>query len=86
MKAQLLKICAIIFVAASLSSCATVFGGRVSDCQRTIPAKGEPRREVRSAALILDVLFFPPGVAIDLATGAIFKPCTSKPSPTPETK
>lgn len=61
-----------------LSSCATVFGGRVSECQRTMPAKGEPSREVRSAALILDLLLFPPGIAVDYATGAIYKPCVKK--------
>lgn len=77
MKTAIQLLCLIAAVL-SLSSCATVFGGRVSECQRTMPAKGEPAREVRSAALIFDVLFFPPGVAIDYATGAIYKPCTKK--------
>jgi hypothetical protein len=28
--------------------------------------------------LILDVLLFVPGVIVDFATGAIYKPCTNK--------
>jgi hypothetical protein len=58
-----------------LSSCATVFGGRVSECQRTPTAKDQPKKEVRGAALILDVLLFPPGIFVDFSTGAIYKPC-----------
>ena len=58
-----------------LTSCATVLGGRVGPCQRTPPEKGKPMREVRSAALIADLILFPPGIFIDFMTGAIFKPC-----------
>jgi hypothetical protein len=57
------------------SSCATVFGGQVSDCQRTKPAPGQPAREVRGGALIADILLFWPGAIVDFATGAIYKPC-----------
>lgn len=59
------------------SSCATVFGGSVSDCQRTKPSSGEPSRKVRAGALIADVLLFWPGAIVDFATGAIYKPCTN---------
>lgn len=58
-----------------LQSCATVLGGPITDCQRTKPAEGEPGRKVRAVALIADVIIFPPLIAIDFATHAIYKPC-----------
>jgi|HubBroStandDraft_5_1064220.scaffolds.fasta_scaffold725648_1 hypothetical protein len=58
------------------SSCATIFGGAVTDCQRTKPKEGEPARKVRVAALILDIVLFWPSVAVDFATNAIYRPCT----------
>jgi len=70
-----LKFVAIALIATSLSSCATVFGGRVGECQRTAPLAGQPARQVRVAALIADVLLFWPGTIVDFATGAIYKPC-----------
>ncbi|HKJ44032.1 MAG TPA: hypothetical protein VKA27_18185 [Sunxiuqinia sp.] len=70
------KLVAILLLAATvLPSCATVFGGPVSACQRTKPAPGEPAREVRAGALIADILLFWPGAIVDFATGAIYKPC-----------
>lgn len=65
---------AAITLSGSLSSCATVFGGRVTDYQKRKPLPGEPQRELRIGALIADVLLFWPGAAIDFATGAIYKP------------
>lgn len=75
MKRRLIQLGAILMMVVTLSSCATVFGGRVSDCQRTKPAAGEPAREIRAAALIADILLFWPGAVVDFATGAIYKPC-----------
>jgi hypothetical protein len=75
MKKKIFKLLTILVAAVMLSSCATVFGGRVSDCQRTKPAPGEPAREIRAVALIADVLLFWPGAIVDFATGAIYKPC-----------
>ena len=72
----------LIAVAAMLqcmSSCATVLGGKIDTCQRTPPAPGQPMREVRSGALIADMIFFPPGIFIDFMTCAIFKPCGQEP-------
>lgn len=66
----------LIFATFLGSSCATVFGGKVSTCQRTKPLAGEPSRQVRVAALILDVVLFWPGAIVDFATGAIYKPCS----------
>ena len=61
-------------VAIMLSSCATVFGGKVTAHQKTKPAAGEQQRQVRVGALIVDLLFFWPGAIVDFATGAIYKP------------
>lgn len=57
------------------SSCATVLGGEISDCQRTKPAAGKPSRAVRGGALIADIILFFPGAIVDFITGAIYKPC-----------
>ena len=66
---------AIILSASILSSCATVFGGKVSTCQRTKPAHGQPARAVRPVPLVANILLFWPGVIVDFATGAAYKPC-----------
>jgi len=71
---KLSNILAIALLVLSMSSCATVFGGKVTDYQRTKPAAGEPQREVRVGALIANILLFFPGVIVDFATGAIYKP------------
>jgi uncharacterized protein YceK len=61
-----------------LPSCATIFGGPVSVCQRTKPAAGQPARQIRAVALIADILLFWPATIVDFATSAIYKPCTNK--------
>ena len=71
---KLFKFLAIIVMAWTLSSCATVFGGHVSTYQKTKPAAGQPQRNVRVAALICDIILFWPGTIVDFATGAIYKP------------
>ncbi len=58
----------------SMSSCATIFGGPVTEYQRTKPGPGEPQRKVRAGALIADIILFWPGAIVDFATGAIYKP------------
>ena len=63
-----------ITLSGSLSSCATVFGGHVSSYQKRKPLPGEEQRQVRTGALIADILLFWPGTIIDFATGAIYKP------------
>jgi hypothetical protein len=68
------KVMCFVLVALSLTSCATVFGGKVSAYQRTKPAPGQPSRPVRAAALIVDVCFGVVPVFVDFATGAIYKP------------
>lgn len=71
---KVLKPIAVLLMAATLSSCATVFGGPVSTYQKTKPGPGEPQRSVRVGALIADILLFWPGTIVDFATGAIYKP------------
>ncbi|OAQ39652.1 hypothetical protein A5893_08695 [Pedobacter psychrophilus] len=73
MKKQL-SILSLAVLLLSMSSCATVFGGKVTDAQRTKPAAGQPSREIRTGALIADILLFLPGLAVDFATGAIYRP------------
>jgi hypothetical protein len=73
MKKQLSLVLLAVIITA-MSSCATVFGGTVSDYQRTKPNSGEPTRQLRAGALIADILLFWPGAIIDFATGAIYKP------------
>jgi hypothetical protein len=71
---------AIIFfsVIICFPSCATVLGGKISECQRTKPVAGEPSRKLRAGAMIADILLFWPGTIVDFATGAIYKPCEKK--------
>jgi len=78
MKKLFLRISAVIMIAVVLSSCATVFGGKVSQCQKVKPAASMPSRDVRVAALICDIVLFWPGTIVDFATGAIYKPCNKK--------
>lgn len=63
-----------VTIISSLSSCATVFGGRITDEQRTRPLPGQPSRALRPVALIADVILFWPGIIVDFATGAIYRP------------
>lgn len=66
---------ATLTMAGSLTSCATVFGGKVAESQKRRPAPGEPRREVKVGVLIADILLFPlVSLPVDFATGAIYKP------------
>jgi hypothetical protein len=61
------------------SSCATVFGGRVSDCQKTKPLPGEKSRQLRPIPFVWQLVTGNiVGLAIDFTTGAIYKPCTKK--------
>lgn len=74
LRQKLFQVAIIGLAAASLSSCATVFGGPVSEYQKTKPAAGQPKRDLRVGALVADILLFWPGTIVDFATGAIYKP------------
>jgi hypothetical protein len=60
------------------TSCATILGGKVSECQRTKPTAGQPARKLRVVAFVADVLFGLVPVIVDFATNAIYKPCDKK--------
>lgn len=68
------KLVAIGIISLTMTNCATVFGGKVTDYQKTKPEAGEKQREVRVGALVADILLFWPGAIVDFATGAIYKP------------
>lgn len=74
MKKTLFNVLIAIVMCSTLSSCATVFGGPITQAQRTPPQPGEPSRPIRAVALIADIIFFWPGIAVDFATGAIYRP------------
>ncbi|MCH7397342.1 hypothetical protein MM213_11810 [Belliella sp. R4-6] len=71
---KIAKLLSIVLIMASMSSCATIFGGPVTEYQRTKPGPGEPQRQVRVGALIADLVLFAPSLIVDFATGAIYKP------------
>lgn len=68
------KLLAILLIALTLTNCATVFGGKVTESQKRKPLPGEEQRQVRVGALIADIILFWPGLIVDFATGAIYKP------------
>jgi len=74
-------IIAMLLIACVLSSCATVFGGHVNAYQRTKPVPGQQQRPLRVGAFIADLVLFWPGLVIDFATCAIYRPHPSDASP-----
>lgn len=77
------KILLVVLCAGTLlmESCATVFGGHISNCQRTRPRENSPSRQLRVIALVCDIVLFWPGAIVDFADGAIYRPCTNHQSP-----
>nr|WP_233173602.1 hypothetical protein [Pedobacter sp. ASV19] len=81
---KLTNLVAMALVICTLSSCATVFGGQVTEAQRTKPVPGQPSRAIRPVALIADIILFCPSLIVDFATGAIYKPEAKKTTETPK--
>ena len=73
MKTNYVKQLLFLALLVSMSSCATIFGGKVTQYQKTMPMNGQ-QREVRTGALVADIILFWPGTIVDFATGAIYKP------------
>ncbi len=71
---KILKFIVIGFLALQMTGCATILGGPVSSSQKQKPAPGQQQREVRVGWLIADIILFLPGLIVDFATGAIYKP------------
>jgi hypothetical protein len=59
----------IFLLAASLSGCATILGGR----HTPRPQENEPKRKIRWGFFCADLIFFAPGLAVDFATGSIYR-------------
>ena len=75
MKKTILKLTALLMAVCILSSCATVFGGKIDQCQKTKPVPGTPVRSLRVVPFVANIILFWPAVFIDLGTGAAYKPC-----------
>ncbi len=76
MKKLLLSI-TVMAVLLSVTSCGTIFGGHISDCQKHKPATGS--REVRVGALVGDIFTGGLWIIIDFADGGMYKPCADSP-------
>lgn len=74
---QLVSILFFCFAIGLSTGCGTVFGGKISQCQQTKPLPGQAKRQIRPAAFIGDLCVAPLFLAIDFATGGIYKPCDS---------
>ena len=64
----------IVFLALQMTGCATILGGPISASQKQKPAPGQQQRDVQVGWLIADIILFLPGLIVDFATGAIYKP------------
>lgn len=69
----------LIFLTLLQSGCGTLYGGRISDCQKHRPPQGQPSRAIRGVAFTFDVVtgifLFEIPTIVDFADGAIYKPC-----------
>lgn len=61
----------------TISSCASIFPPKATDYQKTKPAPGQPKRELRVGWMVWDCLLLLP-LPVDFATGKIYKPSPSK--------
>jgi len=77
MNKKIIKLTAIALIAIVLSSCGTILGGKIQTCQKTKPTANEPKRKIRTWALIGDVVFSETVIPliVDFIDGAIYKPC-----------
>lgn len=72
MKKTSFRIIVAIIILVSMNSCATILGGPITNQQKMKPMSRH--REIRTGALIADILLFWPGAIVDFATGAIYRP------------
>jgi hypothetical protein len=71
---KILLVFLLVLSVVSMTSCATIFGGQIDSCQVNKLGWGQPRRKIRVFALVGDLVVFP-GLIIDFADCAIYKPC-----------
>ena len=69
------KINVLMLACTMLSGCATILGGKITDCQTKKPAPGDPGRKVRAGFLVLDIVCGVVPVIVDFADHKIYKPC-----------
>jgi hypothetical protein len=75
------------------TSCATITGGHITHCQKTKPAKGEPKRKLKTGKFVWDIVLgvctygigIPIFLGIDFGTGAIWQPCEESLTTDPKT-
>lgn len=60
-------------LAMSLSGCATILGGPISEQQTRKPRKNQRKREIRVGFFAMDIILGVVPLFVDLATGAIYK-------------
>jgi hypothetical protein len=64
-----------ILICFIFSSCASALNpGPATPYQKRKPAHGQPRREIRPVYVVLDIVFGVLPLAVDFATGKIYKP------------
>ncbi len=72
---RIINFCAVVLMAATMTSCGTVFGGHISTCQKTKPAPAMAKRQIRPWALVGDLVSGGLWVIIDFVDGGMYKPC-----------
>jgi len=61
-------------LAMSLSGCATILGGPITEQQTRKPHKNQRKRDMRVCFFAMDIIFGIVPLFVDMATGAIYKP------------
>jgi hypothetical protein len=61
-------------VAMSMSGCATILGGPISEAQTRKPHPNQRKRDMRVGFFALDIICGVVPLFVDMATGAIYKP------------
>ena len=72
-----MKKIAVILAMAALTSCGTIFGGKISSCQKTKPTDGT-KRAVRPVVLVADICTGAVWLVIDAVDGGLYVPCEKK--------
>jgi hypothetical protein len=61
-------------VAMTMSGCATILGGPISQQQSRKPHKNQRKRDIRVGFFAMDIVLGVIPLVVDMATGAIYKP------------
>jgi len=78
MKNSIKKIALGLILCLLLNNCATILGGRIATSQKTKPRRGQAKRQIQVGYFIADIICCVVPLAIDLGTGAIYKPSGGK--------